>query len=90
MEQWSVSNTCTAATSLCHVINTHVQQYVHFYDCVVINFGMGTVAGGVASVVSHPLDVIRTRFVGQGEPKVIHHSLNQYIPSSHYIHVHTK
>ena len=37
----------------------------------VINFGGGTVAGGVASIVSHPLDVIRTRFVGQGEPKVI-------------------
>lgn len=35
-----------------------------------INFGTGTAAGGVASVVSHPLDVIRTRFVGQGEPKV--------------------
>jgi solute carrier family 25 thiamine pyrophosphate transporter 19 len=36
----------------------------------VINFGGGTVAGGVASIVSHPLDVIRTRFVGQGEPKI--------------------
>lgn len=34
------------------------------------NFGVGTVAGGVAAFACHPLDVIRTRFVGQGEPKV--------------------
>ncbi|CAI8032503.1 Mitochondrial thiamine pyrophosphate carrier [Geodia barretti] len=37
---------------------------------VVTNFGVGTVAGGVAAFASHPLDVIRTRFVGQGEPKI--------------------
>lgn len=41
-----------------------------------INFGTGTAAGGVASVISHPLDVIRTRFVGQGEPKV--HTNSRY------------
>ena len=38
------------------------------------NFGVGTVAGGVAAFASHPLDVIRTRFVGQGEPKVTTHN----------------
>ncbi|CAI8032504.1 Mitochondrial thiamine pyrophosphate carrier [Geodia barretti] len=37
---------------------------------VLTNFGVGTVAGGVAAFASHPLDVIRTRFVGQGEPKI--------------------
>ena len=43
----------------------------------VTNFGVGTVAGGTAAFACHPLDVIRTRFVGQGEPKV-------YITDSHY------
>jgi hypothetical protein len=36
----------------------------------VTNFGVGAVAGGVAAFACHPLDVIRTRFVGQGEPKI--------------------
>ena len=30
----------------------------------------GSLAGGVSTVVVQPLDVIRTRFVAQGEPKV--------------------
>ena len=37
---------------------------------IAVNFGMGVVAGGVASLASHPFDVVRTRFIGQGEPKV--------------------
>ena len=46
----------------------HIQYLL--YCWAVANFGVGTVAGGVAAFACHPLDVIRTRFVGQGEPKV--------------------
>lgn len=34
------------------------------------NFFCGSVATGVATLVSFPFDVVRTRFVAQGEPKV--------------------
>ena len=39
------------------------------------NFGAGDFVGGgmaagTATMVCHPLDVLRTRYVAQGEPKV--------------------
>ena len=37
---------------------------------VEFNFLSGGLAGIVATMCCHPLDVVRTRFVSQGEPKV--------------------
>lgn len=34
------------------------------------NFCCGAVAGCAATTLSYPFDVVRTRLVGQGEPKV--------------------
>lgn len=35
-----------------------------------MDFSSGCVAGTVATAVSFPFDVLRTRMIGQGEPKV--------------------
>jgi len=35
-----------------------------------LHFLCGSVSGGVATVVSMPFDTVRTRLVGQGEPKI--------------------
>ena len=60
--------------SLIHsLIHSHTHLlHVHVHGCnhAVTNFSVGTVSGGAAAVAAHPLDVIRTRFVGQGQPKV--------------------
>ncbi|XP_074599167.1 mitochondrial thiamine pyrophosphate carrier-like [Brevipalpus obovatus] len=37
-----------------------------------VNFNCGALAGGLATFASMPLDVIRTRLVGQSEPRTIH------------------
>lgn len=37
----------------------------------IVNFTCGALAGFIATVGSFPFDVARTRFVAQGEPKVI-------------------
>jgi len=34
------------------------------------HFVTGSIAAGIAVGCSQPMDVLRTRFVGQGEPKV--------------------
>lgn len=39
----------------------------------------GSLAGGVSTIVVQPVDVIRTRFVAQGEPKVYKHLHNACI-----------
>jgi hypothetical protein len=36
----------------------------------IAHFFTGSIAASVAVVSSQPMDVLRTRFVGQGEPKV--------------------
>ena len=68
------SHTCTFNHSLTHSL---IHSLIHsrtdsLRACnrAVTNFSVGTVSGGAAAVAAHPLDVIRTRFVGQGEPKV--------------------
>ncbi|CAE1329560.1 SLC25A19 [Acanthosepion pharaonis] len=33
----------------------------------------GSLAGGVSTIVVQPMDVIRTRFIAQGEPKIYNH-----------------
>lgn len=38
--------------------------------CVAVDFMSGCVAGGVATLSSFPFDVLRTRLLSQGEPKV--------------------
>ena len=38
---------------------------------IVRDFIGGCVGGGIASVICYPLDVLRTRLSGQGEPKVM-------------------
>ena len=40
------------------------------FSSLLSDFLFGGVAGIVATMCCHPLDVIRTRFVSQGEPKV--------------------
>ena len=35
-----------------------------------VNFVSGCVAGGSGTLASFPFDVLRTRFISQGEPKV--------------------
>ena len=34
------------------------------------NFGLGLVSGCVTTALCYPVDCLRTRLVGQGEPKV--------------------
>lgn len=41
-----------------------------------LHFFCGGAAGCMATCVSQPFDVIRTRFVGQGEPKIYHSMLH--------------
>ncbi|PIK51602.1 putative mitochondrial thiamine pyrophosphate carrier [Apostichopus japonicus] len=36
----------------------------------IYHFGCGGIAGCAAALVAHPFDVLRTRFVSQGEPKI--------------------
>ncbi|GLH16353.1 Uncharacterized protein GBIM_20646 [Gryllus bimaculatus] len=40
-----------------------------------VQFACGAMAGFIATIFSFPFDVIRTRFVAQGEPKVLHSHL---------------
>lgn len=35
-----------------------------------VDFVSGSVGGAVATITSFPFDVLRTRMIGQGEPKV--------------------
>ncbi|XP_030765919.1 mitochondrial thiamine pyrophosphate carrier-like [Sitophilus oryzae] len=41
----------------------------------VVNFTCGSIAGSVATVVSFPFDVVRTRFVAQSEQKKVYHGM---------------
>ncbi|KAF7271193.1 hypothetical protein GWI33_015899 [Rhynchophorus ferrugineus] len=41
----------------------------------VINFACGSIAGSVATVVSFPFDVVRTRFVAQSEQRKVYHGM---------------
>ena len=47
-----------------------VSFFVLFFFPIVINFTSGCGAGVVATLVSFPFDILRTRMIGQGEPKV--------------------
>ncbi len=52
------------------------------------HFIAGSIAASVAVVSCQPMDVLRTRFVGQGEPKVCslsHQSLNHSLHSDLYV-----
>ena len=55
-----------------------------FVPCLIaVNFTSGCLAGLVATLTSQPFDTLRTRFIGQGEPKVsVHgsvHAINAMI-----------
>lgn len=41
---------------------------------ITTHFVAGSIAATVAVISSEPIDILRTRFVGQGEPKVCYHS----------------
>ncbi|XP_050301587.1 mitochondrial thiamine pyrophosphate carrier [Anthonomus grandis grandis] len=41
----------------------------------VVNFSCGSIAGSVATLVSFPFDVVRTRFVAQSEHKKVYHTM---------------
>lgn len=43
-------------------------QYIFCY--LVVNFTSGNIGGLTATAVAHPFDVVRTRVIGQGKPKV--------------------
>ena len=55
--------TFESLTKLVHVHVTDAQTPV-------INFLCGSISGAMGTLVSMPCDTIRTRLVGQGEPKV--------------------
>ena len=48
----------------CRHVHTHILRTLAMNTCC------GGVAGVSATSVCHPFDVLRTRLVGQGEPKV--------------------
>ena len=53
---------------------TSGQWLNHSWLCLcdaVVNFMSGCVAGTAATAVSFPFDVLRTRMIGQGKPKVL-------------------
>jgi len=51
---------------------TDASIFFFFFNLIllVINFVSGCGAGGMATLVSFPFDILRTRMIGQGEPKV--------------------
>ncbi|EDV27601.1 uncharacterized protein TRIADDRAFT_53464 [Trichoplax adhaerens] len=51
------------------IYELHQQNIISPLQPNVVSFVCGSIAGLTASTVAHPLDVLRTRFVAQGEPK---------------------
>lgn len=57
-------------SKLCTGLIEHIFVYFLFFYNTVTHFVCGGLAGCLSSTVAQPLDVLRTRLVAQGEPKV--------------------
>ncbi|GBO38518.1 hypothetical protein AVEN_21783-1, partial [Araneus ventricosus] len=55
---------------LTHQASEHLPEKLNSKGKPLINFACGALAGGIATTGSFPFDVMRTRLVAQGEPKV--------------------
>lgn len=53
-----------------HFLTEKYSHYLHAKSNPVSDFACGALAGCIATSVSHPFDVMRTRLIGQGEPKL--------------------
>ena len=57
-------------TKLSHKNSSEITIENHNYKTLV-NFLCGGVAASIATLVNQPIDILRTRFVAQGQKKVI-------------------
>ncbi|XP_055945712.1 mitochondrial thiamine pyrophosphate carrier-like [Argiope bruennichi] len=60
----------TAFEMLTHQASEHLPENFKSKGKPLINFACGALAGGIATTGSFPFDVMRTRLVAQGEPKI--------------------